>query len=210
MATPSREREMTVTEKLGAESSIAPLTLDLDEKFFEDGIQFERETTAARGESPMKPTSGHVEEEPLDPEILERLRPEVLARRAKYTRCAKALGMGCALLGLAALMKQVSTKGDPDAAAREMAAYSAAHAWDTTTQDKQDCQALLGQGAFAKAVEAGERAVGIDPTDGKAWLLLGRAYRSLGREADARRSFDACLKQAQREPLLDECKEMLQ
>jgi tetratricopeptide (TPR) repeat protein len=210
METPSREREMTETEKLGAESSIPPLTLDLDEKFFEDGTQLEREMTVAHGKSPMKPTAGHLEQEAVDPEILERLRPEVLARRAKYTRYAKAVGIGCALLGLAALVKQVSTKGDPEAVARDMAAYSAAHAWDTATQDKQDCQALLGQRAFGKAVEAGERAVGIDPTDGEAWLLLGRAYRSLGREADARRSFDACLKQAQREPLLDECKEMLQ
>ena len=70
---------------------------------------------------------------------------------------------------------------------------------------------MLEYGAFAKAVEAGERAVGLDSTDAEGWLLLGAAYQSLGRVADARRSFAACLEQGKKGPVrsLHECKAML-
>src|SRR5208283_302311 len=60
-------------------------------------------------------------------------------------------------------------------------------------KEKRSCQALLDQGAFAKAVEAGERSVALDPADGEAWLMLGAAYQSMGKGAEARRSFASCV-----------------
>jgi tetratricopeptide (TPR) repeat protein len=79
----------------------------------------------------------------------------------------------------------------------------------TAAQEKRDCQVFLDRGAFAKAVEAGQRSVAVDPSDGEAWLLLGAAYQSLGRVGDAKRSFSACLRQGKKGPLA-ECKAMLQ
>jgi tetratricopeptide (TPR) repeat protein len=79
----------------------------------------------------------------------------------------------------------------------------------TAAQEKRDCQVFLDRGAFGKAVEAGQRSVAVDPSDGEAWLLLGAAYQSLGRAGDAKRSFSACLKQGKKGPLA-ECKAMLQ
>jgi hypothetical protein len=78
----------------------------------------------------------------------------------------------------------------------------------TAAQEKRDCQGFLDRGAFGKAAEAGERSVALDPTDGEAWLLLGAAYQSIGRGGDARRSFNACLKQGKKGPL-GECRAML-
>jgi tetratricopeptide (TPR) repeat protein len=79
----------------------------------------------------------------------------------------------------------------------------------TAAQEKRDCQVFLDRGAFGKAVEAGQRSVAVDPSDGEAWLLLGAAYQSLGRAGDAKRSFSACLRQGKKGPLA-ECKAMLQ
>jgi Flp pilus assembly protein TadD len=78
----------------------------------------------------------------------------------------------------------------------------------TAAQEKRDCQGFLDRGAFGKAAEAGERSVALDPTDGEAWLLLGAAYQSIGRGGDARRAFNACLKEGKKGPL-GECRAML-
>jgi hypothetical protein len=78
----------------------------------------------------------------------------------------------------------------------------------TAAQEKRDCQGFLDRGAFGKAAEAGERSVALDRTDGEAWLLLGAAYQSIGRGGDARRAFNACLKEGKKGPL-GECRAML-
>jgi len=78
----------------------------------------------------------------------------------------------------------------------------------TAAQEKRACQSLLDQGAFAKAVEAGEHSVSLDPTDGEAWLMLGAAYQSMGKPAEARRSFSACVAEGKRGPI-GECRSML-
>ena len=49
----------------------------------------------------------------------------------------------------------------------------------------------------------------LDRKDGEAWLILGAAYQSLGKLADARRSFLACSKEATTGPV-GECRAMLQ
>ena len=76
-------------------------------------------------------------------------------------------------------------------------------------QEKRDCRSFLERGALKKAVEAGERSVALDPTDGEAWLLLGAAYQTQGKAGEARRCFTACLKQGKRGSL-GECRAMLQ
>jgi len=75
-------------------------------------------------------------------------------------------------------------------------------------KEKRSCQSLLDQGAFAKAVEAGERSVALDPADGEAWLMLGAAYQSMGKGAEARRSFASCVAEGKRGPI-GECRAML-
>jgi len=75
-------------------------------------------------------------------------------------------------------------------------------------QEKRTLQTLLDQGAFGKAIEAGERSVALDPTDGDAWLMLGAAYQSVGKAAEARRSFASCVSEGKRGQI-SECRSML-
>jgi len=59
-----------------------------------------------------------------------------------------------------------------------------------------------------KAVDAGEKSVALDPTDGEAWLMLGAAYQSMGKTAEARRSFSSCVAEGKKGPI-GECRAML-
>jgi hypothetical protein len=63
---------------------------------------------------------------------------------------------------------------------------------------KKAAQTALGRNKFDAAVEAAERAVTLDPTDGDAWLLLGAAYLEKGKKAEAHRAFASCVKQGKR------------
>jgi Flp pilus assembly protein TadD len=65
---------------------------------------------------------------------------------------------------------------------------------------KKTAQRALDRGKVAEAIEAGERSVSLDPTDGDAWLLLGAAYQQRGATADARRCFSSCVRQGTRGP----------
>jgi tetratricopeptide (TPR) repeat protein len=78
----------------------------------------------------------------------------------------------------------------------------------SAVQEKHASQAFLDQGAFAKAVEAGEKSVALDPSDGEAWLMLGAAYQSMGKAAEARRSFSSCVQEGKKGPI-NECRAML-
>ncbi len=79
----------------------------------------------------------------------------------------------------------------------------------TALQERNDAQRLLERGNAKGAIEAGARSVALDPTDGEAWLLLGASYQQVGKNADARKAFQSCLKEGKKGPL-GECKEMLQ
>ncbi len=74
--------------------------------------------------------------------------------------------------------------------------------------EKSTARRALENGKLQTAIEAGEKSVALDPTDGEAWLLLGAAYQEKGRIADARRCYTACVKQGKRGPL-NECSAML-
>jgi tetratricopeptide (TPR) repeat protein len=103
----------------------------------------------------------------------------------------------------------------PGAAAVPGAAATApAPASDTPTdpvaakEEKVAARKALERGDMKGAIEAGERSVALDPTDGDAWLLLGAAYQERGKGADARRAFTACVKQGKR-GAIGECAAML-
>ncbi len=74
--------------------------------------------------------------------------------------------------------------------------------------EKATARKALERGDMKGAIEAGERSVALDPTDGDAWLLLGAAYQEKGKGADARRAFTACLKLGKR-GAIGECAAML-
>jgi tetratricopeptide (TPR) repeat protein len=67
-------------------------------------------------------------------------------------------------------------------------------------KEKNACQNALERGKVTDAIEAGERSVVLDPTDGEAWLILGAAYQQKGDMKNARRSYRACLEQGKRGP----------
>ena len=58
----------------------------------------------------------------------------------------------------------------------------------------------LESGKHAKAIEAGERSVALDPTDAEAWLILGVAYQEKGNKEEAKRCFKSCLTEGKRGP----------
>jgi Flp pilus assembly protein TadD len=58
---------------------------------------------------------------------------------------------------------------------------------------KKESQHALEVGKTSQSIEAGERAVSLDPTDAESWLILGAAYQQAGKLADAKRCFKSCL-----------------
>jgi hypothetical protein len=78
----------------------------------------------------------------------------------------------------------------------------------TALQEKNDTRRALERGKAQDAIDAGERSVALDPTDGEAWLLLGAAYQDKGKMTEARRCYASCIKEGKRGPL-SECRAML-
>lgn len=78
----------------------------------------------------------------------------------------------------------------------------------TAWQEKASAKAALESGNNAGAISAGERSVGLDATDGEAWLVLGAAYQAQGNVTQAKRCFNACISQGKKGPI-DECRSML-
>lgn len=75
--------------------------------------------------------------------------------------------------------------------------------------EKNAARSALERGRLTEAIQAGERSVAADPSDGEAWLLLGAAYQERGKIAEARRCYAACVKEGKRGPK-GECAAMLQ
>ncbi len=78
----------------------------------------------------------------------------------------------------------------------------------TALEEKKDSQRALDRGKSKDAIASGERSVALDPADGEAWLILGAAYQEQGKMTDARRCYQACLKEGKRGPK-GECAAML-
>ena len=51
--------------------------------------------------------------------------------------------------------------------------------------------------------------MGLDPSDGEAWLVLGGAYQAMGNTGQAKRCYNACVSQGKKGPISD-CKDMLE
>jgi hypothetical protein len=67
-------------------------------------------------------------------------------------------------------------------------------------QAKQEAEHALEKGRTTLAIEAGARAVALDPTDAEAWLILGAGYDQRGAYGEARKCFAACARVATRGP----------
>jgi cytochrome c-type biogenesis protein CcmH/NrfG len=76
-------------------------------------------------------------------------------------------------------------------------------------KDRESARFALERGDLGGAITSGERSVGLDPTDGEAWLILGAAYQSRGELTEAKRCYRACVDQATRGPK-GECRAMAQ
>ena len=98
----------------------------------------------------------------------------------------------------------------PEAEAPKDVASAAPAAPDpeSAKADKKLAQKALERGKLADAIEAGERSVASDPTDGEAWLILGASYQEKGKIAEAKRCYRACIDQGKRGPK-GECAAML-
>lgn len=75
-------------------------------------------------------------------------------------------------------------------------------------EEKAKMRKLLETRKLDEAIEAGEKSVALDPTDGEAWLILGATYQEKGKLADARRCYTACIKEGKTGPR-HECGKML-
>jgi Flp pilus assembly protein TadD len=73
---------------------------------------------------------------------------------------------------------------------------------------KSAARSALEGARLKDAIEAGERSIELDPTDGEAWLILGAAYQQKGDWKEARRCYKQCVDQGKRGPRF-ECAAML-
>ncbi len=65
---------------------------------------------------------------------------------------------------------------------------------------KRAAATALAAGQVVEAIEAGEHAVALDPTDAETWLILGAGYDQRGAPAEARRCFASCVRFATHGP----------
>jgi hypothetical protein len=91
-----------------------------------------------------------------------------------------------------------AASSQPAASASGAAAAESAPDPKEAARLKRQAQRALDRGAFGQAIEAGEKSVGLDPTDGEAWLLLGAAYQEKGDIKNARRCYKSCIDQGKR------------
>jgi hypothetical protein len=75
-------------------------------------------------------------------------------------------------------------------------------------EEREDARRALEKGKIQEAILAALRSTALDPEDADAWLLLGGAYQSAGKSADARTAYASCAKEAKRGEVR-ECRLML-
>ena len=107
-----------------------------------------------------------------------------------------------------ARVAQASQAPVPQTQPSPVAAVAPDKGTKTALEEKRDAQRALDRGNNGAAIQAALRSVGVDPTDGEAWLILGAAYQTQGKIALARGAFSSCIKQAKRGPIA-ECRAML-
>ena len=91
-------------------------------------------------------------------------------------------------------------------------AASAEPAKEEVTGDPKEelkkSRTALEKRKLPEAIEAGEKAVALDPTESEAWLLLGASYQEKGDLKNAHRCYMACVKEG-KTALKSECQKML-
>ncbi len=92
--------------------------------------------------------------------------------------------------------------------AETVARPSASEASRAALEAKSASRAALAAGQALQAIEAGERSLGLDPTDAETWLILAAGYDQRGGHAEARRCFEGCVQFATRGPR-GECSALL-
>lgn len=105
----------------------------------------------------------------------------------------------------------LAPSNDPVAATTAAAAGTEAKTEEVTGDPKEEkakARSMLEKRKLAEAIEAGEKSVHLDPTDGEAWLILGASYQEKGNLAEARRAYGSCVKEAKTGPRA-ECAKML-
>ena len=60
------------------------------------------------------------------------------------------------------------------------------------------------RGNLAAALDAGQKAIALDPSDAQAWLVVGAVQQQRGNDAAARKTYKSCAVQARRGPV-EEC-----
>jgi hypothetical protein len=71
--------------------------------FLEESVKLEDETLATNGTSRSRWVT--LPEMEPDPKLVDRMRPDVLARRSRYVRYVVGVCAACVLVGLAAVLK---------------------------------------------------------------------------------------------------------
>jgi cytochrome c-type biogenesis protein CcmH/NrfG len=104
--------------------------------------------------------------------------------------------------GAAGGAESATAASPPERAAGEGSSAPAAsgHVNSEALEAKLASQTALQEGKVAEAIEAGERAVALDPTDAEAWLILATSYDRRGTHEDARRCFASCVRLATHGP----------
>lgn len=129
--------------------------------------------------------------EPAKPAVVEAPAPVAEAKPAEPTTAPEATATATAE-GAKPEEPAAPTEQDPKAA----------------LEAKKESQRALERGKTDDAVEAGKRAVALDPEDGEAWLILGAAYQEKGQLHEAHAAYKSCLTEGKRGPK-GECAAML-
>lgn len=78
----------------------------------------------------------------------------------------------------------------------------------SASKEKEHARSALERSSLVESIGAGERSVGLDPSDAEAWLILGAAYQARGDTRNASRCFKACTERSTHGPK-GECAAML-
>jgi tetratricopeptide (TPR) repeat protein len=75
---------------------------------------------------------------------------------------------------------------------------------DELKELKKKAYALLNRGDNKGAIEAAQKALEADPSDGAMYLYIGTAYQSLGKMKEMKEAFNDCVRKG-KGPSVGEC-----
>lgn len=133
-----------------------------------------------------------------------------LATASKQALVAEPLAQPEAKAAPAAVLPQTVAPSEEaqNAAAEPAAAEQTEPVTGDAKEEKEKARKLLEQRKIADAIEAADRSVKLDSSDGEAWLILGAAYQEKGNMVEARKAYASCVSDAKTGPK-QECAKML-